>query len=219
MEERPMTMRTIAIVLLMASSLACGSDNNTATCTAGQILVAGKCTAISADAGGGDPLISLPLTVDTYFGPGGYMGDGAMPGGITAGACPQRAGEMKGMCHRFTWMPGALMWAGVYWQNPPLFWGDKPDMGLRVASGAKQVTFWAWGAQGGERVSFAAGYGDMSTDGFKRTLDNVVLTTTPTMRIIDLTGITYARVGGGFAWTSADSTTPVTFMVDDIQWR
>jgi hypothetical protein len=223
MEERPMTtMRTIAMVLLMASSLACGSTDNGGACAIGQIMVAGKCQAISSDAGGGNIVAALPFAVDSHFGADGYMGDGAA-GGITPSDCPQRAGEMKGTCHRFTWMPGAIGWGGVFWQNPRNFWGTDPTMGLQVAPGAKQVTFWAWGAQGGESVSFAAGYGPTTSDGFKRTKD-VVLTTSPTMQTIDLSGITYTRVGGGFAWTAnhdamPGSTAAVTFMVDDIQWR
>jgi hypothetical protein len=48
----------------------------------------------------------------------------------------------------------------------------------------------------------------------------VVLAATPTQYTLDLTGVAYgAAVVGPFGWTTATSTTPVTFFLDDIEWR
>ena len=42
-------------------------------------------------------------------------------------------------------------WAGIYWQHPANNWGDKP--GGFDLSNMKRLTFWARGAQGGEKIS------------------------------------------------------------------
>ena len=46
-------------------------------------------------------------------------------------------------------------WGGVVWQSPANDWGDQPG-GLDL-TGAKTLTFWARGAQGGEVVTFLFG--------------------------------------------------------------
>src|SRR5262249_5477002 len=51
-------------------------------------------------------------------------------------------------------------WGGVVWQNPPNDWGDKPG-GLDL-TGSTNLTFWARGAVGGEKVTF--GYGLLGID-------------------------------------------------------
>jgi hypothetical protein len=161
---------------------------------------------------------ALPFAVDDWFGPSGYMGDGESPGGIKdAAVCASpRPDSWVGHCHQFTWTPGNLMWAGVFWQGPDHNWGDMP--GLTIPTGATKVTFEAWGAVGGEKVNF--GVGMMAVDLFEAKLEGVVLTTTPTEYTIDLSSASYgARVVGGFSWAADGSTVPVTFNVDDIRWQ
>ena len=105
-------------------------------------------------------------------------------------------------------------WAGVYWQNPVNNWGTKP--GLRI-TGATAIRFYAWGAIGGERVSFVAGF--MGADGFSAENKDVLLSTTPTQLTVDSTGKNITRVAGGFGWIAGNSMRPVRFFIDDIQWR
>jgi len=183
----------------------------------------------------------LPIVVDDLFAASGFMGDGANPGAIVlANAptdCPARApGNPVGKCSKFTYTPvnagnpQAFMpagWGGVYWQAPANNWGTLP--GQHIEAGATKVTFYAAGAKGGEVVSFIAG-GIMGTayqDPPKVELGNQVLTTTMTAYSIDLTGLTYEGIIGGFGWTieakaGADAglfdPTPVSFYVDGIQW-
>jgi hypothetical protein len=167
------------------------------------------------DAGDGPTV--LPFAVDDWYGPSGYMGDGASPGGITdqTVCLSPRPDTWIGHCHRFTWTPGTVKWAGVYWQFPDGNWGEK--MGLVVPPGATKVSFQAWGMVGGEKVSFVTGM--KAVDGFELKKDMAVLTTTPQQFSIDLAGTSYSRVVGGFGWTAADSTVPVTFNIDDIRWE
>ncbi len=168
------------------------------------------------DAAGGGPGVRVPFAVDDYFIPSGYMGDGEVGGIERVEACVQpRPGEGRGLCHNFTWTPGGQGWAGVFWQFPEGSWGELP--GLDIQAGATQVSLWAWGASGGEKVTFMTGMDDI--DGFHAEAADVVLTTTPTQYFIDLAGVSYDDVTGGFGWVADTATEPVSFFMDDVQWR
>ena len=160
----------------------------------------------------------IPFAVDDYFAPSGFMGDGESPGGLVdSPACPERAGDELGACHQLTWKPGAAGWSGVYWQYPDGNWGALD--GYEVEPGATRISLWAWGAKGGEKVSFFAGI--QEADGFHVELTDVVLTTEPTQYFVKLGASMYSKVVGGFGWSSgtSDGSTPVVFHIDDIQWQ
>jgi hypothetical protein len=160
--------------------------------------------------------VRLPMVVDDYFAASGYMGDGAAGGIDRFEECAApRPGGGRGHCHRFTWRPGAAGWAGVFWQFPEGNWGSSP--GLAVAPGAGAVELYAWGARGGERVTFVAGMSDV--DGFHSEV-LVTLTATPTRVLIDLSGQPYGSVVGGFGWVASGTPEPdLSFYIDDVIWR
>lgn len=160
-----------------------------------------------------DPTPELPLTVDDWFGPSGYMGDGE-DGLIEDTTCETRAPDALGNCHRFVWTPGEKAWAGVYWQFPDGNWGTAT--GLNIPTGATAVRFTAWGETGNEVVTFGTGMGDV--DGFSVELSNVELTTSPTEYRLELTDVDYGRVVGGFVWTCTQAGEQVVFSIDNIQW-
>lgn len=172
---------------------------------------------VEEDAG---PLLptALPFTVDDYYAPSGFMGDGETPGGITLvdNACDgARAGDGLGFCREFTWTKGSVGWGGVFWQYPDGNWGSAP--GLPVPEGASEVTFYAWGATGNEVVNFLVGIGDV--DGFAAESGPTSLGTEPAEYRISLEGRTIgAEVVGGFGWVT-DTGDSATFTVDNIQWR
>jgi len=159
----------------------------------------------------------LPFTVDDWFAPSGYMGDGESPGAITDKpmCMPSRPSGWVGHCHRFAYTPGTKKWGGVYWQYPDGNWGDHP--GLVIPTGATKVSFQAWGEAGGEKLKFLVGM--KAVDGFEIDKEGVELTTTPTLVEIDLTGATYGKVVGGFGWVAADATSAISFNVDDLHWQ
>ena len=163
---------------------------------------------------------TLPFTVDSFWVPSGFMGDGETPGGIavTEDACNgARAGEGQGACRQFTWRPGRVGWAGVFWQYPEANWGTLP--GLAIPAGATEVTLWAWGVEGGEEVKFLAGIGGAAADGFAAESAVFTLTTTPTQYRVALPTATLpSELVGAFGWVSGD-TGGASFFVDDIQWR
>jgi hypothetical protein len=168
-------------------------------------------------AGGGDAPLKLPVAADDLFADSGYMGDGATPGAVgDAQSCPQREGDRKGKCHKFSYTPGSVGWAGIYWQFPANNWGTQ--IGQDVPAGAQSISFWAWGAKGGETVTFFAGL--QPYDGFYTATNPISLTTTPTQYTLNLSKVTYSKVIGGFGWsTQAQGNLPVNFYVDDIEWK
>ena len=187
-----------------------------------------------------DSLKPLPMAVDGPFIPGGYFFDMAFPdnaNGIVHAACETRpdAATHYGSCHKWSFLPSMLgtdpttkmmiTFGGVFWlAGSASNWGVAA--GVNVAPGAQTVKFRAWGATGGEVVTFSVGgvtgttcldsvsFG--TTGGLKQTL-----TTTPTDYVFPLAGQTYPKgVIGGFSWSTenASTTVPVVFYVDDIRW-
>ena len=166
---------------------------------------------ISEDAG--LPMAALPLTVDDWFYPSGYMGDGEA-GGIAQQPCVSRAESAVGSCHGFVWTPGEQGWAGVFWQHPDGNWGETP--GFEIPPGARSVRFNAWGQAGGETVNFGVGIADV--DGFESSLEGIELTTEPVAYAIDLREVSYGAVVGAFSWTMSGRDTRQTIFVDNIHW-
>jgi hypothetical protein len=187
----------------------------------------------TSDAGG--PVLALPFTVDSYFRPTGYMGDGVTPGPVmvqTTGCKMPRPQGAKGNCYKITYKPqtpdAGPAWSGVYWQYPDNNWGDRP--GKRIAPGATKVSFYAASETSGEMVTFRVGgiqnVGATHQDSLKVDLAEA-LTTTLTQYSVDIRNETYDEVLGPFAWviTTYDpakwavGAAPIVFYLDDIQWE
>jgi hypothetical protein len=177
--------------------------------------------------------LTLPLTVSDHYAPSGGMGDAAVVGAVTIGtdgaACSAApAAALKGACYTVTYKPQPIVapatstWAGFYWQYPDNNWGTTQP--LTVATGAKDVSFYAKGMAGGESIEFEAG-GIMNqtmpfADGFSVN-QTIKLTTTWTKYTLSMTGKTYAGgVLGAFAWVAqAPNANTVTFFVTGIVWE
>ena len=111
-------------------------------------------------------------------------------------------------------MKGGVGWGGVYWQYPENNWGTQP--GFAIPQGATGVSFYAWGAAGGESVEFIVGMGD--ADGFEKKLGPVALGTEPQQFTIALDGETYNEVVGGFAWVMGDDAGERVIFIDNLHW-
>jgi hypothetical protein len=185
-----------------------------------------------ADGGPSSPPIALPFAVDDHFVASGYTG-AAIQGALTM--TPQSntddqtcAGDRPlpsahGACHRLTYRTisgtGVVNWAGVVWLAHLDDWGMHP--GVRVQQGARRVAFYAKGEKGGERVTFGAGLTPAGPyeDEFAKEL-TVNLSVHWTRYELDLTGLQYDAVVGGFRWSAAQSQTgELSFQVDDIRWE
>jgi len=152
---------------------------------------------------GDEDATQAPLALEPTFGPSGYIGDGER-GFVNASSCA--AGGMPG-CRHFEWDPNAdggstsLGWAGVFWQSAPgnLAGATDPD-GATVAAGYREIRFRARSTHGGgETVSFLAGMGAGTRDGFQSKLE-VRLSATPTTYALGVGGAYGAHVVGGFGW-------------------
>lgn len=109
-------------------------------------------------------------------------------------------------------------WAGVVWQSPAGDWGDKA--GGWNWSGAKQLSFWARGAEGGEEVSFELGlFGKDKKvpDSGKSKLEKLRLSKEWKQYTLSLEGQDLTRIKSGFAWVLAAPGKPVVFYLDDVK--
>ncbi len=108
-------------------------------------------------------------------------------------------------------------WGGIAWQDPANDWG-KTWGGLNL-TGAKELSFWARGKHGGERVTFGIGiigsnqkYHDSS-----RTSRRFTLSRQWKHYTINLKGKNLSRVITGFYWTGGADGSPLTFYLDDVK--
>lgn len=189
------------------------------------------------------------LTTDVYtdVGAGGNhffarcrMGSGATLDDVGSADARSGASALVG-----TFTPGIPNWGGWYLQNGMLVegeneaqcnWGDVPDAGLDLR-GATELSWWARGAEGGERVEFFAfGVGwdpdfgvriepfpdssaKTTTCGLQVSSCFVTLKDTWQQYTIDLSGLDLSYVLGGFGWIShgpENDGASITFYMDDI---
>jgi hypothetical protein len=170
-----------------------------------------------------DNAVPLPFTVyaergsaHNHYIPSGWMGNvkgikmdegwaANSPGGKTC--CRFEYSEPDG-------------WAGVAWQDYANDWGDLP--GGWNLTGAKRLTFWARGENGGERVTFKFGILGSEkkyADSAEGELDNLRLTKKWKRYRIKVTGKDLSRIKTGFAWALNGQGQHVIFYLADIQFE
>ena len=189
-------------------------------------LFAGLCAGIQGIRAEDPPVkpgVKLPFNIydekggaGNHYIPSGWMGNSKgikMDEGCTANP---HGGKT---CLRFEYT-NSDDWAGVVWQDPVNDWGDVP--GGWNLTGAKKLTFWARGENGGETVTFKFGilasdkkYPDSAGD----ELDDTKLTTDWKQYSIDLAGKDLTRIKTGFAWTLRGQDRPVIFYLDDLRFE
>jgi Glycosyl hydrolases family 2, TIM barrel domain len=111
-------------------------------------------------------------------------------------------------------------WGGIVWQSPPNDWGDKP--GGWNLTGAKKLTFWARGEQGGEVASFELGILKSDKkfhDSTNAKLEKTTLTTEWQQFTIELTGRDLSRIKTGFVISVGNAGRPLTIYLDDVQYE
>jgi hypothetical protein len=113
-------------------------------------------------------------------------------------------------------------WAGIYWQHPPNNWAKVPNAGYDL-SAYKKLTFWARGAQGGEKLAkFCAGgiTGDYPDSDAAET-ESIILTKEWKPYTIDLAGKDFRNVTGGFCWAASKDDNPdgFTIYLDEIRYE
>jgi hypothetical protein len=167
------------------------------------------------------PKAELPLVIfgpgqsDMPYVPSGWIGTTSAIG--YAGDCAVNPHSGK-TCIKLDYRQGGD-WGGILWQSPESDWGDKP--GGYNLTGARKLSFWARGEDGGEQVDFS--YGGIGKDKpFHDTSDgrvSVNLTKEWKQYSIDLAGKDLSCIKTGFGWTLRGAGKPVTFYLDDIQYE
>lgn len=147
------------------------------------------------------------------YSPSGYMGDKS--GQIKMNFDWKDRPHSGSSCLQIHAPAGA--WSGVNWQHPAGDWGGRA--GGFDFSGAKRLTFWARGANGGEEVTFALGGIGPSETYFDTAKSNLPVKLTKEWKQyeIDLDGKDLTRIKTPFHWSSYHGSKVVEFFVDDIR--
>ena len=156
-----------------------------------------------------------------HFIPSGYMGDyGDLK---TDGLCKDNP-YLGDTCIKVTYSGKAMQgarWAGIMWQYPANNWGSM-DKGFDLSKATK-LSFWARGANGGERIEeFKVGgiMGEFS-DSDVALVGPVILNKEWTQYTIDLKGKDMSYILGGFAFSLNVDNNPegAIFYLDELKFE
>jgi len=155
--------RWVGAASLMGASLvlsACGGSVSKSQARSHLGTSSGGDAGTDAGASGGDATeLTDTFAVSDYFTASGYLGDATEPGLLSqddGGLCQARSPGARGECYRFTYQPGALRWAGVYWLYPSNSWGSREGRPISTAK-LRHVSLQAAVLQGSEFVDLVIG--------------------------------------------------------------
>jgi hypothetical protein len=170
--------------------------------------------------------VSAPFNIeDVPFEACGYMGDAIEEGTVQLDFNHEEAtrpNDEDDQTVRVEYKSGgSLGWAGVYWllTTDGCNWGQEPGV---TVTNATKVTFWAKGAQGGERVEFKAGgvSSRPNIDSFEVSLGRIRLTSEWRQYEMNLSDQNLSEVVGAFAWAAPESeSAEMVFYLDDIRYE
>lgn len=156
----------------------------------------------------------------THYVPSGYMGDSdlIMSGSYTD--TPDGQGPSLKVIYKAS---GPKGWAGLYWQDPANNWGDVPGKAGYDLRGAKRLTFWAKGENGGERVHEfrMGGIVGQYPDSAVASITNIRLSKEWKQYTIDLSNqdLRHVIAGFGFFLNKAENPGGMSFYLDDIAYE
>lgn len=166
---------------------------------------------------------TLNVNIQNLFTPSGWIGDGEYGREYISfsGANTDRP-HSPPRSIKISYKFGPKSWGGIYWQNQPDNWGDRPGNNYADSRFSK-ITFWARGETGGEVVEFKSGGIDSSVkkyrDSYVATIGRVSLSREWKQYQIPLFGADLSSVIGAFCWVaSADynNSKSIMFYLDDI---
>jgi hypothetical protein len=112
-------------------------------------------------------------------------------------------------------------WAGIFWQHPANNWGEKPG-GFDLST-MKRITFWARGAEGGEKIAEfkVGGITGEHGDSDSASIGPVSLTKDWKKYTIDLADKNLSHIVGGFCWSASRDDNPNGFVIylDEIRYE
>ena len=181
------------------------------------------CVTFAASPGGKGAQNPQPFDVLSKFYAAGWMGDGEQGTKyVQLFEAWEKNPHSAPVCVKIIYNPGPKGWAGIYWQNKPNNWGDKPGKNLKKY-GYKKLTFWAKGEKGGEMVEFKAGgisSGKKYADSFEVSTGKVILGKEWKQYTLDLEDEDLSSAIGGFCWVASKSgnSRGLTFYLDDVYY-
>lgn len=157
---------------------------------------------------------------ENHYNPSGWLGDYDAIRRITWDINPHSGKD----CQRFRYTGKTTQgagWVGVYWLNPVNNWGDVK--GGYNLEGAKKLTFFARGENGGERI-VRFGTGGISgryPDSCKVEIGPVILTKEWKEYTIGLSDKDLSYISGGFYWMTDKNSNPegCVIYLDDIVYE
>jgi len=159
-------------------------------------------------------------STENHYSPSGWLGDYDAIRRVSSERFPHSGNN----CLRFRYTgrtPQGAGWVGVYWLNPVNNWGDvKGGFNLK---GAKKLSFWARGENGGERiVRFGmGGVGGKYPDSAKAEIGPIALTSQWQKYEVSLIDKNLEYISGGFYWMTDKNSNPdgAVFYIDDILYE
>jgi len=163
------------------------------------------------------------IDIQNLFTPSGWMGDGEYGRKyIHFSGADKTNPQSPPASIKITYTFGPARWGGIYWQNKPDNWGDKPGNDYS-GKDFSRISFWARGEKGNEIVEFKAGDIDHPQkryrDSFGVTIGRVTLSKEWTHYQIDLGSANLSSMIGGFCWVASaeyNYNKRITFFLDDI---
>jgi hypothetical protein len=163
------------------------------------------------------------VDIETLFTPSGWIGDGEFGRRyITFSGADRSAPHSRSTSIKITYTFGPKRFAGLYWQNIPNNWGEKPGNNYS-GKGLSKITFWAKGETGNEIVEFKSGGIDSSKkeyrDSLSITTGRISLSKEWRQYHIDLSDANLSSVIGGFCWVASADYNPdgkITVYLEDI---
>ena len=156
-----------------------------------------------------------------HFIPSGWMGDCA---DIKYNDSCTNTPQSRRTCIRVTYTAQSKSgagWAGIYFQEPANNWGS--TKGGFDLTGAKKLTFWARGENGGETIAEVkmGGIRGEFSDTATSSIGPITLTPEWQQYTIDLKDEDMSLVIGGFAFviSSMDNPNGCTFYLDEIAYE
>ena len=158
---------------------------------------------------------------DNHYAPSGWMGDF---GDLKLNQACTETPRSGNTCIKITYtgkMTQGAGWTGIFWQQPANNWGEKK--GGYDLTGAKQLTFWAKGGNGGEKIAEfkVGGITGEYPDSDSAQIGPIELTKEWQKYTIDLTGKDLSNIIGGFCFAASKDDNPngAIIYLDDIMFE
>lgn len=158
---------------------------------------------------------------DTHFAPSGWMGD---YGDLKINDADMETPVVGRHATKWTYTRKGSQganWAGVFYQEPPNNWGEKP--GGFDLSEFTRLTFWARGEKGNERIAEfkVGGITGTYSDTDSASIGPIDLTKEWKKYTIDLKDKNLSHIIGGFCWAASGDDNPDGFVIflDEIRYE